>query len=144
MKKMFTLSLSLLLAVALMAADHRPVVTISSSKNFKVVIDGRSYFGADMTISLDHLRNGPHTISIYEMKKGWFQNREILLSSRRFFLSGNDVMIRIDWYGNISIKERNKHRRFYDRNDDDRYDRNDRDRDNRNFRRDDDDNDRRF
>lgn len=141
---MFTLSLSLLLAVALMAADHRPVVTISSSKNFKVVIDGRSYFGADMTISLDHLRNGTHTIAVYEMKKGWFHNRETLLNSRSFFLGGKDVMIRIDWYGNISIKER-KQRRFYDRYENDRYDRNDRDRDDRNFRRDDDDNnDRRF
>lgn len=156
MKKIFTLTMGVLLSVALLAADRRPVVTISSVKNFKVVIDGRSYFGTDMTISLTNLYHGRHSIQVYEMRRGYFQNRERLLNSSTFFLTGKDILIRIDWFGNISIKERKGYRRFgnndhrgWDRDDDRDYDRRndnrdyDRRDDNRDFDRRNDD-DRRF
>lgn len=144
MKKIFTLTMGVLFAIALMAADRRPVVTISSGKNFKIVIDGRSYFGSDMTISLNHLYYGRHSISVYEMRRGYFHNRERLISSSTFFLTGNDMHIRIDWFGNISIKERKYYRRFGNNdnrgwdNDDRNYDRrnDDRDYDRRNDNRD--------
>lgn len=144
MKKIFTLAMGILFATALMAADRRPVVTINSSKNFKIVIDGRSYFGSDLTINLNNLHNGRHTIQVFEMKRGYFQRREKMVGSTSFFVNRNDMVISIDWAGNIIVREKKDYRRFGNDDRNDRDDRNNRDRD----RRDDydrkDDNDRRF
>jgi len=145
MKKIFTLTMGVLFATLLMAADRRPVVSISSSKNFKIVIDGRSYFGADMNINLSNIGYGRHTIKVFEMKRGYFQQREKLVSATIFFVNRNDVRINIDFRGNITIKEK-KNRPFWNNNRNDRiYDRDDDDRGrNGGNRRDDDDDDRRF
>lgn len=128
MKKMFTLLTGLFLTVALMAADRRPVVTINSNNNFKIVIDGKSYFGDNITIRLSDLYGNHHSIKVYEMRRGYFGRTERLIS-RSFFQTGRkDVMIRIDRFGNISIREKKNNRR-YDRDDDwDRFDDRDRNR----------------
>ena len=147
MKKIFTLTMGVLFATLLMAADRRPVVSISSSKNFKIVIDGRSYFGADMNINLSHLGYGRHTIKVFEIRRGYFQQRERMVSATSFFINRNDVRINIDWYGNIMIKEKKNRRPFWNDNRNDRiYDRDDDDRGRNggNRRDDDDDDDRRF
>lgn len=119
---MFTLLTGLFLTVALMAADRRPVVTINSNNNFKIVIDGKSYFGDNITIRLSDLYGNQHSIKVYEMRRGYFGRTERLIS-RSFFQTGRkDVMIRIDRFGNISIREKKNNRR-YDRDDDwDRHD----------------------
>lgn len=126
MKKFFTLFAGILLTLAAMAADRRPVVTVKNSKNFKVVIDGRSYFGNDITLRLDNFMGGRHTIKVYEMKRGYFGNRERLVDATSFQAGRNDVLIQIDWFGNIKIREMKNYRKN-DR--DDRHDR-DFDRDN--------------
>jgi len=119
MKKIFTLAAGILFATALLAADRRPVVKVNSSKHYKIVLDGRAYFGSDMTISLDRFQGNRHTIKVYEMKKGYYGNRERLVGSTTFRTDRNDVIINIDWFGNISIREMKNYRRYgnHDRND---------------------------
>lgn len=138
MKKIFTLIAGMLFAATLFAADRRPVVKINSSKNYKIVIDGKAYFGNNNTISLDRFNGGRHTIKVFEMKRGYFGGREKLVSSSIFMVNRNDVVINIDWFGNISIREKKNYRRFGDNDRDDDW--NDRDHD----RRDDNDHGNRF
>lgn len=138
MKKIFTLIAGMLFAAALFAADRRPVVKINSSKNYKIVIDGKAYFGNNNTISLDRFNGGRHTIKVFEMKRGYFGGREKLVSSSIFMVNRNDVVINIDWFGNISIREKKNYRHFGDNDRDDDW--NDRDHD----RRDDNDHGNRF
>lgn len=138
MKKIFTLIAGMLFAATLFAADRRPVVKINSSKNYKIVIDGKAYFGNNNTISLDRFNGGRHTIKVFEMKRGYFGGREKLVSSSIFMVNRNDVVINIDWFGNISIREKKNYRHFGDNDRDDDW--NDRDHD----RRDDNDHGNRF
>lgn len=134
MKKMFTLLSGLLMAVAVMAADRRPVVTVNSMKNYKVVIDGKAYFSNNSQISIANLGRGNHFIQVFEMRRGYFERRERLISSTSFTLRKNDVRIFIDRFGDIRIRELKSNGRFErdDRDWDDR-DRDRRDDDHRRF-----------
>jgi len=125
---MFTLLTGLFLTVALMAADRRPVVTINSNNNFKIVIDGKSYFGDNITIRLSELYGNQHSIKVYEMRRGYFGRTERLVSKSFFQTGRKDVMIRIDRFGNISIREKKNNRRYERDNDWDRFDDHDRNR----------------
>ncbi|HPG11758.1 MAG TPA: hypothetical protein PLU37_09525 [Chitinophagaceae bacterium] len=107
MKKIFTLLTGLFMAAAVMAADHRPVVTISSSINYKVVVDGKSYFGSSAIIRLNHLAPGMHTIRVYEMRRGFFDRRERLVDSKKFWLGRSNVNITIDRFGDIKVYRQN-------------------------------------
>lgn len=119
---MFTLLTGLFLTVALMAADRRPVVTINSNNNFKIVIDGKSYFGDNITIRLSELYGNQHSIKVYEMRRGYFGRTERLISKSFFQTGRKDVMIRIDRFGNISIREKKNNGRYYRDDDWDRFD----------------------
>ena len=131
MKKMFTLLSGLFLSIALLAADHRPVVTLSSMSNYKVVIDGKAFFTNNSQISLRNLSKGYHSVQVFEMRRGYYQQRERMVSSSSFFLKRNDIRIFINRFGDVRIKEVNGFGRF-ERDDDDWYERdrdNDHDRD---------------
>lgn len=112
MKKIFTLFAGLLMAAAVFAADRRPMVTVSNSnKNYKVVIDGRTYFGSSLNaIYLDNANvygkpaNRMHTVKVYELKRGFFV-RERLVDAATFMVGRNDIMIKIDFSGQIKIRE---------------------------------------
>ncbi|MEO7923160.1 MAG: hypothetical protein ABIR30_05735 [Chitinophagaceae bacterium] len=144
MKKIFTLFTGLLMAAALSAADHRPVVTVSSFRNYKIVIDGRTYFDNDMTFRLSNLQRGYHSIKVFEMqRRGYMGRYERLVATSSFQVGRKDVNIRIDRFGNIRIYEDRRNGRFdndrdwNDRNNDREYDyRNDRDNDHRDNRND--------
>ena len=118
MKKIFTLVTGLLIAAAVMAAGHRPVVSLNNSKNYKVVIDGKTFFGSDMNIRLASFHKGMHHIKVYEMKRGFFGRTERLIDSETFLLGRRDVRIVIDRFGNINIREVKDKRRI---GKDDRY-----------------------
>lgn len=123
MKRIFTLFAALFVTVALFAADRRPVVTVSSTKNYKIVIDGRSYFSNDMNIRLTNLQSGRHSIKVFEMKRIGYNQRERLVAATSFHLNRKNVQIRIDHFGNINIREVRNNGRFYnDRDWDDRND----------------------
>ncbi len=133
MKKMFTLLSGLFLSFALLAADPRPVVTLTSMSNYKVVIDGKAFFTNNSQMSLRNLTRGYHSIQVFEMRRGYYQQREKLVSSSSFFLKRNDIRIFINRFGDVRIKEVKGFGRF-ERDDDDwyekdRYDDNDRGRD---------------
>jgi len=158
MKKLFTLMVALASSVAIFAADHNPAVMLrnSSSRNFRVVIDGRSYDQAQARIEMGNSygynngydrvsdrgngydnrinsRRQIHTVSVYQVSRGFFK-RQILVDSKTFTLDRNDVMVMVDWRGDIRIQEMGGGRDGGR----DRYD-NDNDRRVENGRRDDDD-----
>ncbi len=137
MKKIFTLLAGILLTVAAMAADHRPTVVVNSSRHFRIVIDGRSFYGNDAAIRLNYLQNGFHTIKVYEMRRGLFVKGEKLVTHTTFKLGRKDVRIKIDNFGRVQITKMNSDRRYNDR-DWNKYDRDD-DRDRNRHDRDDDD-----
>ncbi len=106
MKKIFTMCLGLILTAAVFAADKRPDVTIVSMKKYEIVVDGRTYFSNNKMISIDNLRNGRHTIQVYESKQGFSMfKRKQLVASKSFQLRNNDVKITIDRFGNMNITE---------------------------------------
>ena len=114
MKKIFTLAVAALMTTIAMAAD-RPSVILNSSRNFEVVIDGRSFITNGRTVTLDHLRTGRHSIRVYELKRGFRGNVQKRLVSRSHFnLRNRDVLIRINQFGEVFTKE--SRNRFNDRN----------------------------
>jgi hypothetical protein len=135
MKKIFTLGLGLALAAASFAADRKPDVTIMSAKKYQIVVDGKTYFSNNKMMSIDNLRNGRHTLQVFEMNQVFsIFKRKQLVSSKTFQLRNNDVRIMIDRFGNISITEDrfgrddkygNDQKDWNGRNDRDQRDRND-------------------
>ena len=110
MKKIFTLIAATVLAVASFAADRRPVVTLKSSRNYEIVIDGRSYFSNSGIMDLSNIRKGQHTIKVYETTRGrgfgfMFGKAKRLVDASTFLLRNNDVDINIDFRGQIRITE---------------------------------------
>ena len=147
MKKIFTMCLGLVLTAAVFAADRKPDVTIISMKKYEIVVDGRTYFSNNRKMNIENLRNGRHTIQVYEMNSRGFSmfKRKQLVASKSFQLRNNDVKITIDRFGHLTITENRfgrddkygKDQRDWDndRNKDqrDRDDRNDRDSRDRRF-----------
>jgi hypothetical protein len=112
MKKLFTLVAGLFIMAVAIAADRRPVVTIDNSKNYKIVIDGKSYFGSNMTISVNNMLPGKHTIKVFEIKQNRYMKKEKLVDASTFQLGRNDVNISINRFGDISITEIRDRGRF--------------------------------
>jgi hypothetical protein len=105
MKTIFALLLGLFFTVALYAADRRPTVTLSGNRNFEITIDGRRYSDNDNYINISNLRNGRHSIEVYEFRRGLFGRTRRLISSRDFLLRNNDISINIDRFGTIQLYE---------------------------------------
>ena len=105
MKKIFTLVLGLMFTVAMFAADRRPTVTVTSTKRYAIVIDGKQYFTNGNTISISSLFNGRHDVKVYKMKRGFFMNTRKLVASSNFQLRNSDVKIHIDRLGQLQISE---------------------------------------
>lgn len=108
MKKIFTLIAALVLTVATFAADRRPTVTLKSSRNYEVVIDGKSYrSNGIMEINLRHGRQ--HTIKVYEIQRSGFSIFNIrskrLVDASTFQIGRDDLDINVDFRGQISIRE---------------------------------------
>jgi hypothetical protein len=105
MKKIFTLVLGLMFTVAMFAADRRPTVTVTSTKRYAIVIDGKQYFTNGNTINISSLFNGRHDVKVYKMKRGFFMNAKKLVASSNFQLRNSDVKINIDRFGQLQISE---------------------------------------
>lgn len=105
MKKIFTLFAATLFTVALFAADRKPIVTVKASKNYEIVIDGKSYFSSNSTMNLSSIRRGQHSIKVYEVNKSWYRKFKKLVSASSFQLRNNDVSISVNYRGQISITE---------------------------------------
>src|SRR5438045_6525853 len=105
MKKIFTLVLGLMFTVAMFAADRRPTVTVTSTKRYAIVIDGKQYVTNGNTINISSLFNGRHDVKVYKMKRGFFMNTRKLVASSNFKLRNSDVNINIDRWGQLQISE---------------------------------------
>jgi len=107
MKKIFTMCLGLALTAVVFAADRKPDVTIISMKKYEIVVDGRTYFSNSRMISIDNLRNGRHTIQVYDMNNRGFSifQRKRLVANKSFQLRNNDVKITISQFGQLTITE---------------------------------------
>ena len=107
MKKIFTMCLGLALTAAVFAADRKPDVTIISMKKYEIVVDGRTYHSNNRMMNIDNLRNGRHTIQVYEMGNRGFSifQKKRLVANRSLQLKNNDVKITIDRFGQLTITE---------------------------------------
>lgn len=119
MKKIFTLLTGILITLVTFAAD-RPTVTLRSTRNYEIVIDGKSYFSQNgRVMNLSHLRSGKHNVQVYEMNRYMFRTTRKLVSTSGFRLKNKDIAIVVDPRGNLRITE-SKFGKDFDR--DDRYD----------------------
>ena len=141
MKSIFTLLLSTLFSVSLLAYDGTRL-TISTVTNMKmrVEIDGRRYNMDNKGISVRDLSAGYHTVKIYRDSKkgnGVFNNnrQELVYNSSVYLRRDYHLDITINRFGKAMVDERRIDRNddWYD--DDDNYDRNN-PRDDRDYRRD--------
>lgn len=133
MKKIFTLIAAMVLTVATFAADRRPTVTLKTSRNFQVVIDGKTYNGNGI-MQVQLMRGRMHTIKVYQTTKagfGFFNIRSSrLVDTETFQVGRDDLDISVDFRGQISIQDDNGWGNDHDR--DHRYDnRDNRDRNDR-------------
>jgi hypothetical protein len=115
MKKIFTLGLGLMFTMAVFAADRKPTVTVTASKKYEIVIDGRHYMSNGSTISISSLFNGRHDVKVYEARQGFFMKSKRLIASSAFQLKNSDVQINIDRSGQLQITESRSGRDWNDR-----------------------------
>lgn len=105
MKKIFTLAIGSLFALTVMAADHKPSVTIKSTSNYMIVVDGKK-FRNDNFIDLSYLSPGYHSIKVYDINnRGFFKKKTKLVSSSDFTVRSNDIKISVDRFGKIDVDE---------------------------------------
>jgi hypothetical protein len=106
MKKIFTLASALLLSVAMFAADRRPSVTVTSSKKYQIVIDGKSYLGSNgNAISISNIQSGFHTVKVFEVNRFFFKRNKKMVSTSSFQVRNQDVMIDVNRFGQLQITQ---------------------------------------
>lgn len=110
MKKLFTLSFGMLMAIISFARQPQVTVTVYNASNnnidYDVSIDGRMYQGNSTVIS--DLYQGQHTLQVYEVRgNGFFGigKKRTLISTQQFQLRNNDLQIDVDRYGQARINE---------------------------------------
>lgn len=106
MKKIVTLMLSTLITMAVFA-DHRPIVTLKSARQYEIVIDGKSYFSHNGNIiNIADLSRGKHVVKVYEVdNRTIFRTTRKLVSSTVFSINKKDVSIVVDIRGNVKVTE---------------------------------------
>lgn len=106
MKKIFTLTLASLFTVALFAARN-PSVTLSTSSNYEVSIDGKNYFSHNSgnMVNIPNMQPGSHSIEVYQVKKKLFGKDRTLISSSSFTVRDRDIAIYVDDAGRLDIRE---------------------------------------
>ncbi|MEP6699795.1 MAG: hypothetical protein ABJA85_00700, partial [Bacteroidota bacterium] len=102
MKKLSVFILSSLFALTLSATGRQPQVTINTSNNYEVRIDGNNYYGNN---TIPNLNQGTHAVQVYQVRKGLFGKNRTLVSTSSFQLYNNDVNIFVDSNGQLRINE---------------------------------------
>ena len=107
MKTLFTLiAFSFISSVAL-AGEKYPDLTVTSTGEFKIVIDGKA-FDNQRKISLADLSKGIHYIDVWKKKKGLFGSKYKLVSSKQFEVDKKDIDIDVNSTGYIMIGKQGK------------------------------------
>lgn len=111
MKKIFTLFITSLFSLALMAFDgsRLSISAVSSSQELKIEVDGKRYSMKNNNITLGFLDQGRHDVKIYRERKrnGFgFGRREIIYDNTVFLKRGFHLDITVNRFGKVLVDER--------------------------------------
>jgi len=107
MKTILTLFAFISISSVALAGEKHPSVTVTSTGEFKIVIDGKQ-FNNEKKVSLDGLQKGTHYIDVWKKKKGLFGSKYKLVSSKQFELANKDLDIDVNFSGYITIGKQGK------------------------------------
>ena len=107
MKTVLTLIVLSFISSVVFAGEKKPDLTVTSTGEFKIVIDGKA-FDNEKKISLKDLGNGVHYIDVWKKKKGLFGSKYKLVSSKQFELDKKDLHIDVNATGYITIGKQGK------------------------------------
>ena len=107
MKTIFTLIAFISISSVALAGEKHPSVTVTSTGEFKIVIDGKQ-FNNEKKVSLNGLQKGTHYIDVWKKKKGLFGSKYKLVSSKQFELGNKDLDIDVNFSGYITIGKQGK------------------------------------
>lgn len=107
MKTVLTLIAFSLVSSVVLAAERFPSVTVTSTGDYEIIVDGKR-FRNDKHISLNGLKKGKHYIDVFKKKRGLFNNRYELVSSKVFELGNKDLHINVNRSGYIVIGKQGK------------------------------------
>lgn len=102
MKTLFTIIALSFMSSVVLAGEKHPSVTVTSTGEFKIVIDGKQY-NNEKKISLTDLEKGVHYIDVWKKRKGLFGSKYKLVSSKQFELGNKDLDIDVNFSGYITI-----------------------------------------
>ena len=107
MKTILTLFAFISISSVALAGEKHPSVTVTSTGEFKIVIDGKQ-FNNEKKVSLNGLQKGTHYIDVWKKKKGLFGSKYKLVSSKQFELANKDLDIDVNFSGYITIGKQGK------------------------------------
>lgn len=111
MKKIFTLFITSLFSLAVMAFDgsRLSISAVASSQELKIEVDGKKYSMKNNNITLAFLDHGRHDVKIYRERKrnGFgFGRREIIYDNTVFLKRGFHLDITVNRFGKVLVDER--------------------------------------
>lgn len=107
MKTILTLIAFISISSVALAGEKHPSVTVTSTGEFKIVVDGKQ-FNNEKKVSLNDLQKGTHYIDVWKKKKGLFGSKYKLVSSKQFVLVNKDLDIDVNFSGYITIGKQGK------------------------------------
>lgn len=107
MKTILTLITFISISSVAVAEKKDPLVTVTSTGEYKIVIDGKQ-FDNEKKISLTDLKKGTHYIDVWKRKKRLFGSKYKLVSSKQFELGNKDLAIDVNFSGYITIGKQGK------------------------------------
>ena len=107
MKTILTLIAFISISSFALAGEKHPSVTVTSTGEFKIVIDGKQ-FNSEKKVSLNDLKKGIHYIDVWKKKKGLFGSKYKLVSSKQFEITSKDLDIDVNFSGYITIGKQGK------------------------------------
>jgi hypothetical protein len=107
MKTILTLITFFSISSVALAGEKHPSVTVTSTGEFKIVVDGKQ-FSNEKKVSLGDLKKGIHYIDVWKKKKGLFGSKYKLVSSKQFELENKDLDIDVNFSGYITIGKQGK------------------------------------
>ena len=107
MKTILTLIAFISISSVALAGEKHPSVTVTSTGEFKIVVDGKQ-FNNEKKVSLNDLKKGIHYIDVWKKKTGLFGSKYKLVSSKQFELTSKDLDIDVNFSGYITIGRQGK------------------------------------
>jgi hypothetical protein len=107
MKTILTLFAFISISSVALAGERHPTITVTSTGEFKMVIDGKQ-FNNERKVYLNDLQKGTHYIDVWKKKKGLFGSKYKLVSSKQFELANKDLDIDVNFSGYITIGKQGK------------------------------------